>query len=188
MHATPETFAGFSSVLRVALFAGRRGGKIRTDSFFRARQTASPFPCDQSTTNNTSTDNMTSRPGVNESTEITSPRRTSARRGPRVSNACVNCRRRKVCGSGFPLTRRATSGVDNGFCRSSVRARSRGVNTAPRIRSTVSTRNLSSGKGLFCPLSRLVHLTAVMSRHVSDTAPLDRLTLGSSVWKRSFGS
>lgn len=45
---------------------------------------------------------------THEPTEITSPQRPGIRRGPRVSNACVNCRRRKV-GSSRPV--RPTSAV-----------------------------------------------------------------------------
>jgi hypothetical protein len=37
---------------------------------------------------------------THEPTEITSPQRPGIRRGPRVSNACVNCRRRKVHSTG----------------------------------------------------------------------------------------
>lgn len=110
-HATSETslYRGvrFSRFLRVALFTGRRGGN-QTERILSSAPTRLLLSrVLKQRTNNTSTNTtMSSRPDVNESTEITSPRRTTARRGPRVSNACVNCRRRKVRGSGFPVARR----------------------------------------------------------------------------------
>ena len=110
-HATSETslYRGvrFSRFLRVALFTGRRGGN-QTERILSSAPTRLLLSrvLKQRTNNTSTTNTMSSRPDVNESTEITSPRRTTARRGPRVSNACVNCRRRKVCGSGFPVARR----------------------------------------------------------------------------------
>jgi len=89
---------------------GQKRGARPEDGFFSPAPTRlllsrvnKPTPTKQHTRPENT---MTSRPDVNESTEITSPpqRRTGARRGPRVSNACVNCRRRKVCGgAGFPF-------------------------------------------------------------------------------------
>jgi hypothetical protein len=146
-HRIPK----LSESRRVALFAGRRGELSSRRILSSASTRLLLSRAFEQATNNTSTNTMSSRPDVNESTETTSPqRRTGARRGPRVSNACVNCRRRKVCGrAGFPCCKIRAMVELTRICRSSVRARSRGVNTAPRTRSIACTRNLSSGKGLF---------------------------------------
>lgn len=82
---------------------------------------------------------------AHEPTEVTSPQRPGIRRGPRVSNACVNCRRRKVR---FAVVCDDSCRVDvDVSCRLNAQARSRGASTAPRTRSTASTRNSSNGRG-----------------------------------------
>jgi hypothetical protein len=182
MHATSETFAiddlPNSQDFRESLVAqshcsrAEAGSQTRTRILFSRANTASPFPREQSTPTKQHIrpeNTMTSRPDV-ESTETTSPpqRRTGARRGPRVSNACVNCRRRKVCGidwAGFPFRETYTAIDTDFFVRSSVRARSRGVSTAPRTRSIACMRNLLSGKGLFC--SVVVSACLLSSSHLT---------------------